>query len=93
MNRREQLLQLVSDIASGEDIALKFAVHLEELFDIINADAICDAYRSALERENYAEAAAALAKHFREKDDFPLSDKGNVTENPGIKGTYDREMA
>ncbi|MBO5275197.1 MAG: alginate lyase family protein [Clostridia bacterium] len=93
MNRREQLLQLVSDIASGEDIALKFAVHLEELFDIINADAICDAYRSALERENYAEAAAALAKHFREKDDFPLSDNGNVTENPGIKGTYDREMA
>ncbi len=93
MDRREQLLQLVSEYAADESAALKFASHLEELFDTIDADAIGDAYRDAVKDENYLNAAAALAKYFREKPAFPLSENVSVTGIPGGKAAYDRRMA
>ncbi len=86
MERREQLLRIVSPFASAQESAVKYAQHLEELFDLLDAEKIGENYQNAIEQHAYAVAIAACAEYYRNKPDFA------TTELSG-KGTYDLEGA
>ena len=86
MERKEQLLKITSTLTSDNDVAEKYSEHLEELFDVIDADKISDEYKKAVANEDYFAAVKVLAKYYREKQD-------NVLPELSSKGGYNPEGA
>ena len=74
MERREQFLNIVSTLASSEEIAAKYADHLEELFDVIIPEKIGDDFCEAIASNDYEAAVKACATYYREKSDNPVSE-------------------
>ena len=82
MERREQFLKIVSPVSVNDNTALKFAQHLEELFDVIVPEKIGEDFCAAIKNDDYAAAVKACAKYYREKPDFTLpelSGKGSYS--------------
>lgn len=86
MDRKKQLYDIASTLASDGDAAFKYAEHLEELFDNILSEKIGDGFCSAIQNNDYAAAVKVLAGYYREKPDFPLPELSG-------KGTYNEEEA
>lgn len=86
MNRRDSFLDIVSGFSESNEIAIKYAEHLEELFDVIIPEKIGDEFCKSLEDSDYAAAIKACAKYFRSKPDL------TVPELSG-KGEYDIDEA
>ncbi|MBE6607461.1 MAG: hypothetical protein E7633_02740 [Ruminococcaceae bacterium] len=68
MERREQLVSLVSVFSDSEETKLKFAEHLEELFDVISPQKIGEAFCKATENNDYVSAVKICADYYRSKD-------------------------
>ena len=85
-NRREQLLRIVSALTSDQDTALKYAAHLEELFDHVKIEAIGKDFRTALQAEDYQTAVRLCAAHFRAKADLSLPELS-------YQGSFDLQVA
>ena len=66
MERREQFLNIVSSLTSNSETAVKYAEHLEELFDVIVPEKIGKDFCTALENNDYAKAVMYCAKYYRE---------------------------
>ncbi len=67
MTRKDQFLKITSAMTPCEKTAEKFAVHLEELFDVLVPEKIGDDFASAVKNEDYAEAIRLCAAHYRTK--------------------------
>jgi hypothetical protein len=74
VDRREQLLKTVAPISANGDIALKYANHLEELFDVIVPERIGENFCAAIKKGDFVAAVGACAKYYREKPDFTVSE-------------------
>ena len=72
MTREEQLYQLVSAYSADEGVRGKYAAHLSELFDVIDADRIGDAYRQAIADGDVEAAIRHLAQYYRQRETAPL---------------------
>ena len=73
MDRISQFKDIVSDITGDETIKTKYAEHLDELFDEVDAVKIGADFEDALKKEDYAKACKVLAKHYRNKPCPPLN--------------------
>ena len=72
MTREEQLYQIVSAYSTDEGVRGKYAAHLSELFDVIDADRIGDAYRQAIADGDMEAAIRHLAQYYRQRETAPL---------------------
>ncbi len=72
MTREEQLYQLVSAYSADKGVREKYAAHLSELFDVIDADRIGDAYRQAIADGDMEAAIRHLAQYYRQRETAPL---------------------
>ena len=74
MERREQFLDIVKPFSLNSEIALKYALHLEELFDKILPEKIGSDFELAISRNDYDAAVKICAAYYRSKADFPLKE-------------------
>ena len=72
MTREEQLYQIVSAYSTDEGVREKYAAHLSELFDVIDADRIGDAYRQAIADGDMEASIRHLAQYYRQRETAPL---------------------
>ena len=72
MTREEQLYQIVSAYSTDEGVRGKYAAHLSELFDVIDADRIGDAYRQAIADGDMEASIRQLAQYYRQRETAPL---------------------
>jgi len=86
MNRREQLLEIVSPIATECGAQDKYAELLEELFDVIVPEKIGAEFESALTKNDYASASKALCVYYRNKPSFPAPELR-------AEGAYNKTLA
>jgi len=86
MKSREKILKIVAGVTTDEDTAVKFAEHLEELFEFILPSRIGKEYEDAIVREEYEKATHLCASYYRNKPEC------NVDELSG-KGNYQKQEA
>lgn len=68
MNKKEKLLKIVSALTADDNIALKYAEHLEELFEVIIPEKIGEEFAEALKREDIERAVSLCASYYRKKE-------------------------
>lgn len=86
MERGEQFLNLVAPVSVNDDTALKYAQHLEELFDVIVPEMIGEDFCAAIKNNDYATGVKVCAKYYREKPDFTVPELS-------VKGSYSIQKA
>ncbi len=80
------LIQLLHGFTDDEAVKLKYAEHLTELFEYIDAQKIGEPFSSAINANDYSSAVSSLAAYFRKKPYFPISEIS-------AKGDYDKTIA
>ncbi|MBE6593623.1 MAG: hypothetical protein E7642_06475 [Ruminococcaceae bacterium] len=82
-NRRNQLLEIVSEVTQDKKVSKKFASYLEELLDVVDPKVVGEAFGKALENNDYSTAIKECAAYFRAKPDFDSKTGFSA------KGSYD----
>ncbi|MBP3333709.1 MAG: alginate lyase family protein [Clostridia bacterium] len=95
MTRREGLLTVVSGLSENEEIKIKYAEHLEELFDVIIPEKIGENFSEALKNNDYASAVKACADYYRQKPDVSIPELSchgayNISDAEKALGGYAR---
>jgi len=65
MDRKAQFIRIAAEITDNEAAQVKYAEHLCELFDVIDAHKIGVSFKTAVEAEDFEAAIKALAKYYR----------------------------
>ena len=78
MERKERLLRIASSVAPHGEAALKYAAHLEELFDLIESEKIGADFAEAVARNDYELAVGICVRYYREKKDSGVSELSGV---------------